>query len=99
VTGYGFGTTPFVVGCGYAARASTFELAPGDFTVGTLLVRLSDGYAWKLPDGDAPSFRWRRPLGITCDEVFALVEVGEGGDRHWNIARVRIDSLGPPSAP
>ena len=45
ITGNGFGTSPFVVGCGYAARSTTFEPSPGEFTLGTVVVRLSDGYA------------------------------------------------------
>jgi hypothetical protein len=99
ITGYGFGTSPFVVGCGHAAPMTTFEPSPGEFTVGTLLVRLSDGHAWTLPDGDTPTFRWRHPLGITCDELFSLVQVGQGANRSFNIARIRLDSLGPPTPP
>lgn len=35
------------------------------------------------------------PIGVTCDEVFVLGRYGGV----WNIARIRLDSLGPGIAP
>jgi hypothetical protein len=34
-------------------------------------------------------------LGVTCQDVFAVGYIGD----HSNIARVRLDSLGPGTAP
>jgi len=100
LSGYPFGTGPFVVGCGYAAR-STFMKRDGGFEDGTLLIRLADGYAWHLADGPGVDWGWRQPLAVTCDEI--LVTVAErptpSAPPRTNIARVRIDSLGPPTAP
>jgi hypothetical protein len=99
ITGYGFGVTPFVVGCGYAARSTIFEPSPGTFTNGMFVVRLADGVAWRLPD-NVGMFQWRTPLGITCDEIFALVQVKpEAGTAFFNIARLRLDALGVGTPP
>lgn len=83
----------FVVGCGYAAHV----LHKDD---GLLVVRLSDGVSWILPnypDGLA----WHDAIGVTCEEVFATVDVlpGPGKDVVYSIARARLDSLGPGIAP
>lgn len=101
ITGNGFGTTPWVVGCGYAARSSTLEPTPGNFIVATVIVRLSDGVMWQLPDDPAFPIGWRRPLALTCTEFFGLVqEPGiDGAILSMNIARVRLDSLGPGTPP
>jgi hypothetical protein len=99
ITGYGFGITPFVVGCGYAARSTIFEPSPGTFANGMFVVRLSDGVAWRLPD-NVGMFQWRTPLAITCDEIFALVQVKpEAGTAFFNIARLRLDALGSGTPP
>jgi hypothetical protein len=78
----------FVVGCGYAAHP---RLADGG--VGVMVVRLSDGVAWTIPY--TPDFKHPTPIGVTCDEVFLRGYFGG----LWNIARVRIDSLGPGLPP
>ena len=90
-----------VVGCGYAARSTTLEPSPGEFTTTTYVVRLSDGVAWALPDGPNTSFGWRRPLAITCDEIFALVDSAPNGrmTSFFNVARLRLDALGPGIPP
>lgn len=85
---------PFAVGCGYAARF--------DGQHGLLVVRLSDGVSWDL--APQPGGEWERAIGITCDEVFATFvaprATADGGiDYEMNIARVRIDSLGPGLQP
>ena len=100
LSGYPFGTGPFVVGCGYAAR-STFVKRDGGLEDGTILIRLSDGYAWHLPDGPGVDWGWRTPLAITCDEIFVTVveRPTPTAVPRVNVARVRIDSLGPPTAP
>jgi hypothetical protein len=74
------------VGCGYAVH-------DGFGTQELLVVRLSDGWSWRIPNGAQRSLRV--PYGVTCDEVFAGGDVGE----HWTIGRVRIDSLGPGMPP
>jgi hypothetical protein len=99
LTGYPFGTKPFVVGCGYAARSTTM-MRDGGLVGGTLVIRLTDGFAWHLPDQD-DAWGWRTPLALTCTELVALVwERPPSAERgHFNIARVRLDSLGAPNAP
>src|SRR5262249_14358079 len=67
LTSYPFGTSPWVVGCGYAARDTTMTY-DGGYQGGTLLVRLSDGYAWHLPSGSGLRWSWDRPLAVSCDE-------------------------------
>ncbi len=90
----------FVVGCGYAARS-----APG--RDGLLVVRLSDGWSWVIPSNDTPGARWlwAYPIGMTCDEIFAVYadteQIGDASPPPLvpNIARVRLDSLGAGMAP
>jgi hypothetical protein len=100
LSGYPFGTSPFVVGCGYAARATEMK-RDGGFENGTLLIRLSDGYAWHLHDGPGVDWGWRTPLALTCDELFVKVveRPTPGATPRWNVVRVRIDSLGSPTPP
>ncbi len=92
---YAIGSGPFVVGCGYAAHhyASTTEGS------GTRLVRLSDGRSWRFSDGapiDAgPRWHFNDPLAITCDELFVQFHHGV----QFNVARIRLDSLGPGDPP
>jgi hypothetical protein len=81
VSSYGFGTQPFVVGCGHAARS-----AGG----GTLVVRLADGATAQLPDSAGADWGWRTPLALTCDELFVLVHAG-----HATVARVPLATLIP----
>lgn len=73
------------VGCGYAARGWSAN--------DTLVVRLSDGVSWVVQNSGNMIFA--DPFGITCDEVFILGRYGDA----WNIARVRLDSLGPGIPP
>jgi hypothetical protein len=72
------------VGCGYAANSYFGDV---------IVVRLADGVSWMLHITDIMSFE--DPIGVTCDEVFILGVYG--GVR--NIARVRLDSLGPGTPP
>jgi hypothetical protein len=86
----------FAVGCGYAAH----NLQPPD---GLLIVRLSDGVSWILPNdlvGDT-GWRWDKAIGMTCDEMFATVAAipTPGAKLVYTIARVRLDALGPGLAP
>jgi len=80
----------FVVGCGYASHAAA---ASGDI----LIVRISDGVSWTLQQ--VPGWRWSHPLGITCEEVFAIALIDNpltsNTEQDPTIARVRIDLLGP----
>ena len=100
VSGYGFATGPFKVGCGYAARVGFLKVG-ADLAQGTMLIRLSDGAVWKLPDGPTADWGWRFPLAVTCDEIFVRVADTPPGNasHHFNVARVRIDSLGTPTPP
>jgi hypothetical protein len=72
------------VGCGYAAHL--------DGQGGILVVRLSDGWSWTVPNTETQELT--NPIGVTCDEVFALGYVGEPPTKETIIARVRLDSLG-----
>jgi hypothetical protein len=81
------GNYAFKVGCGYAAQA-TAASGPA-----TQVVRLSDGMLWIIKH--TPEFAPHEPLGLTCDEVFILGEIAG----RWNIARIRLDSLGPGIPP
>ncbi len=94
-----FGTSPFVVGCGYAARQTT-TIQDGSPHNAVVIARLVDGYAWFLPT-DGKAWGWLRPLAITCDEIILMVSIWPAGDDrpHVSVARVRLDSLGPPTPP
>jgi hypothetical protein len=90
----------WVVGCGYAAH-STFSVPNEE---GILIVRLSDGRAWRFtgpnigPNSDL--WLWGEPLALTCTELFANVIVKSSPSVWWfNVARVRLDSLGPGLPP
>jgi hypothetical protein len=74
----------------------------GGYENRTLVIRLSDGYAWHLRDG--PDVVWgggRTAIALTCDELVALVweKISPTGEGRFNVARVRLDSLGPPTPP
>lgn len=76
---------PFVVGHGYAGHH-----AYGPQSL--LIVRLADGVSWIIPASE--TWWWNRVLGFTKDEVFVSII--------WpapNIARIRLDSLGPGIPP
>jgi hypothetical protein len=78
------GNHPWHVSCGFAVH---------EYNNGTLVVRLADGVSWYLPpDAD---FHTAEPVGVTCEDVLIL---GRFGGRD-SIARVRLDSLGPGTAP
>lgn len=100
LSGYSFGVSPFVAGCGYAARGGFVKDGPGE-KGGTILLRLADGHMWLLPSGPGLDWSWQRPLGITCDELFILVQskITTAQPVRYTIARVRIDSLGTPLPP
>lgn len=95
---YGFGGTPFVVGCGYAARlASPPALLDGSAPTGTgmQVIRLSDGYQTLLADTTSGSFT--TPLLMTCDELFLMGK--KAGKFEYNILRIPLASVGPWVAP
>jgi hypothetical protein len=82
-----FGTAPFVVGCGYAAR---------QLPEGIRVVRLADGASWLLPGDSTQTWQWASPFALTCTELFAKASVlTEGGPPAVTYARLRLDSLGP----
>jgi hypothetical protein len=82
------GNERYVVGCGYAAH-----LMLDQTSVGTMVIRLSDGHAWVIPR--TPEFTHYEPLGVACEDVFIKGEI-EG---RTTIARIRLDSLGPGLPP
>jgi hypothetical protein len=79
------GLSPFVVGCGFAAH--TFLVPAGE--QGVRIVRLSDGRSWKLIA--APERQWHRPIALSCAELYVNTFTRDG----FNLARIRLDSLGP----
>lgn len=81
------GTDRFVVGCGYAAH--DFSETTG---TGVRIVRLSDGRSWTLLDTASPKVVWNTAVAITCSEVFVNVSIAA---TDTNLARIRLDSLGP----
>jgi hypothetical protein len=89
---YGFGTTPFVVGCGYAMRG---------ITVAMRIVRLSDGVSWRLDK--TANWTWETAVAINCTEAFIDVIELPAGRRGktdgGGLVRIRLDSLGPGIAP
>lgn len=92
-----FGTSPFVVGCGHAARA----MFDGQSHHAIEVIRLADGATWQLPDAAGSTLGYRAPLALTCDELFARVyeRSAAGQPGHFNVARVRLDGLGTPVVP
>jgi hypothetical protein len=90
--GRGLSSSPFVVGCGYAARANG---------TGIRVVRLADGVSWYLAASSQFAWRWVRPNAITCTELFAQAEdrTAEGRPPAIIFARVRLDSLGAGTPP
>ncbi|MEQ9321785.1 MAG: hypothetical protein RIF41_21635, partial [Polyangiaceae bacterium] len=82
----GLGAFAWKVGCGYAAGAATG-------TAGIMVVRLADGWAWQLEH--LSTMKLGHSLGVTCDELFAWGSI-DGID---NIARIKLDSLGPGIPP
>jgi hypothetical protein len=88
-TKYGFDDR-FIVGCGYGARTGYLAGAGGDPEGGLMILRFSDGAAWLLPENNF------KAIAMTCTEIFVRVYEHEDGDVRPTVARVRIDSLGPP---
>jgi hypothetical protein len=78
----------YQVRCGYAAHG-------GGGNGPVIVVRLVDGVSWLLPAYLPPDFGALNPIGVTCDHVYLW---GQFGGR-YNIARVRLDSLGPGIPP
>lgn len=86
----------YVVGCGYAAVYASMGSPWGQ--AGFRLIRLSDGYSWNVVDNSKEqmlSWAVREPLAVTCEDVFA-VGAKKG---HYELLRIRIDSLGPGTPP
>ncbi len=81
------GCDQWLVGCGYAAHN-------GDAN-NVIVVRLSDGWSWFVPTSLTQSLE--RPVGIDCQDVFIFAELGQ--PQQFNIARVRLDSLGAGMPP
>lgn len=81
--GPSLGLSPFVVGCGYAARSNGRHLR---------LVRLSDGRSWVFESSNVGFYA---PLAITCDELVADL----ADETYYTLGRVRLDLLGPGIPP
>lgn len=93
--GYPFGTTPWVVGCGYAARFTAVRDAAGDIDQPIVVVRLSDGRTHALRTTAVTTTSLTSVVGLTCDEVFIRGnERPQGKPSRPNIFRIRLDSLG-----
>jgi hypothetical protein len=85
------------VGCGYTAHKIYPPSSWGKS--GFRLTRLSDGVSWEVTTPDEATIftglRFGEPLAITCDEIFVLGAVAS----HFEVARIRLDSLGPGLPP
>jgi hypothetical protein len=84
------GAQKFVVGCGYAAHETATAQAEG-----VRIVRLSDGQSWLFLNSASPLLTWNAPIAITCTEIFINFNFGAAAQ---NLARIRLDSLGPGDA-
>ncbi len=94
VQSIGTGSMAPAVGCGRAAFPYPLNTGnPRDS--GLLVVRLSDGVSWLLPNPASVGGGWGWPIALTCDEVFSMYQ-GQGG---MTVLRVRLDSLGPGTPP
>ncbi len=80
---------------GQAFRVACGRAAHGGKIFPVIIVRLSDGVSWTLPPSSQPDFYINDVIGLTCDHVYVY---GEFGGR-WNVARVKLDSLGPGMPP
>lgn len=99
---YGF---PYAVGCGYAA-VHTFPTPHSSWgQSGFRLIRLSDGVSWFIVDGSREQQRelhFEDPLGISCDHVYVRSSspmTWSDNARHFEVVRIRIDSLGEGTPP
>jgi hypothetical protein len=83
------GSSPWVVGCGYAARS---------VGTSTVVVRLSDGWAWELEKSDTYSFNVN---AVTCEDIRGggIYITGDPLTNNHTYYRIRLDSLGPPTLP
>lgn len=91
----------YKVGCGYAAVSAVTDSPWGKS--GVRVIRLSDGVSWEILDNsEAQRLEWNlsTPVAVTCDEVFVTGSAWKGtGSRHYEIMRIRLDSLGPGTPP
>jgi hypothetical protein len=92
--GYPFGTTPWTVGCGYAARFTALY-SPTGLRQTIVVVRLSDGATYTLDSEGSSATSFGEAIGLTCDELFLRGTELANGERRYNVFRVRLDSLGP----
>jgi hypothetical protein len=90
-----FGTSPWVVGCGFAARSMGYYEADGTPKQPIVVVRLSDGLTHYLDTTSTNTTGFTSPIGLTCDELFLRGNEIIDGARDYNVFRVRLDSLGP----
>ena len=85
------------IGCGYTAHAVSSQVFPSNSLI---VVRIADGVSWELKAGEMNRPAWAKALGFTCDELFALVEFGDGPTGEGgHVVRIRLDSLGPGLPP
>jgi len=83
----------WIVNCGYAAIEMDIDQI--------LIVRLSDGWSWQISTPDVPDagpvgqWQFGTVYALSCEEVFLLGNLIPT----MNIARVRLDALGPGMPP
>jgi hypothetical protein len=77
--GDAFGVSPFVVGCGHAARADA---------TGLDVIRLRDGATRHL--AGSAGWRWDAPLALTCGELVARASV----QARAQLARIALVDVG-----
>lgn len=86
----------FAVGCGYAAQYVHIPIEQQGLTV----YRLSDGAKWLIPNSQPNNkeWQWSTVKHVSCEEIF-LSAYFDRDLGFSSIARVRLDSLGPPTRP
>ena len=94
--GYPFGTVPWIVGCGFAARPTTMLGEDGQPFESIIVVRLADGRTHSIRTTAVTTTSFTSVVGLTCDDVFIRgQERVQGQAARPNIFRIRLDSLGP----
>lgn len=100
-----FGTAPWFVACGFAARRAAVIGPAGSPIQPIVVVRLADGLTHYIQTRAGDDVSLTGPMGLTCDEVFVHANEKAKPDEpaRSNLYRIRLDSLGsdrlvPPTA-
>jgi hypothetical protein len=84
------GDLPFVAG-GYVLRYTQLKTGSGQWRLGSMLVRISDGKAWYISELERPfGWRWSHAAGMTASEVFAYLVDSQQRER---LVRIPLATL------